>query len=279
MLSEPRPISRKIRKSPNCVGAAGLLEPDSGELFFEGRYLFWPFPGKQQGISLIHPAEGVGFPFDADVDIVRVLAKGLANPVAFRLFFQTQDIKKVLKRNLPRIGGCFATALDGCLGSMDAALTQPYSNDAGNRGILVYDDHTIFKFIQDAHDAGLQVQVHAIGDAAFDQATQGFAQALKNNPRKDHRHSIIHASVISQQGLELCAEHDIGIAAQPALNNLDLEPLPYLKEILGERTDLVSPFRTMLDMGIHVSGSSDAPVTVISLGSPPVARIAPVGLI
>ncbi|MCP4722876.1 MAG: amidohydrolase family protein, partial [Desulfobacteraceae bacterium] len=59
-----------------------------------------------KGISLVHPAEGVGFVLDLDVDLVRLLARGLSNPFQFRIFFQTMETKKVLKRKLPRIGGC-----------------------------------------------------------------------------------------------------------------------------------------------------------------------------
>ncbi|MCP4721478.1 MAG: amidohydrolase family protein [Desulfobacteraceae bacterium] len=215
-----------------------------------------------KGISLVHPAEGVGFVLDLDVDLVRLLARGLSNPFQFRIFFQTMETKKVLKRKLPRIGGCFATALDGCFGSCDAALLQPYEKSPENKGILFYTDRQVNEFVQNAHDKGLQIQLHAIGDAAVNQATQAFDRALKNNFRKDHRHSIIHASLMGQESLDLCAAHEIGIAAQPALLNLDLEPYDYLEKILGQRVNKISPFRRMLDMGIHVSGGSDAPVTL-----------------
>ncbi len=214
------------------------------------------------GIALIHPAEGVGFFLDLDVDIVRLVARGLANPFQFRVFFQTMAVQKVMKRKLPRIGGCFATALDGCFGSVDAALNQPYAHDSKNCGILFYPDQAVLDFIQNAHDQGLQVQVHAIGDAAFDQATQAFETVLKNNYRADHRHSIIHASLVSQKGLDICANYQIGIAAQPALLDLNLEPLSYLTHILGSRAEQISPFKRMVEMGIHVSGGSDAPVTL-----------------
>ena len=88
-----------------------------------------------KGISMVQPAEGVGFLLDLDVDLVRLLARGLSNPFQFRVFFQTMDTKKVLKRKLPRIGGCFATALDGCFGSCDAALSHPYETDSQNKEI------------------------------------------------------------------------------------------------------------------------------------------------
>ncbi len=215
-----------------------------------------------KGIGLIHPAEGVGFPLDLDVDLVRFISGGLANPFKFRIFFQTMDIKKVIKRKLPRVGGCFATALDGCFGSLDAALYSPYETDPSNKGILFYSDDQVFDFVQKAHDKGLQVQMHAIGDAAFDQAANAIEAALRNNFRKDHRHSIIHASLTTQKGLEICAEYNIGIACQPGLLHLNLEPVSYLNSILGARAYEISPLKTMLDMGIHVSGGSDAPVTM-----------------
>ena len=59
-----------------------------------------------------------------DVTLESLFARGLRNPFTYRVFFQTMDVDKVLRRRLPRIGGCFAAALDGCFGSVDAAL-QP----------------------------------------------------------------------------------------------------------------------------------------------------------
>jgi hypothetical protein len=190
------------------------------------------------------------------------MARGLSNPFTFRVFFQTMDLKKVLRRKLPRIGGCFATALDGCFGSLDAALTSPYETEPDNRGILMYPDDQVIRFVQSAHDKGLQIQLHAIGDAAFDQATRAFETALKANFREDHRHSIIHASLVTPKGLEICSRYQIGIAAQPSMLHLNLEPFSYLNQILGQRVGEISPFRTMLDMGIHISGGSDAPVSL-----------------
>lgn len=89
----------------------------------------------RKGIGLVHTVEGVGFPRDIDVDMMRVAAYGL--PQNFRIYFQTMNVDKVQERKMQCIGGCFATALDGCFGSEDAALLQPYSNNINNRGVLV----------------------------------------------------------------------------------------------------------------------------------------------
>lgn len=217
----------------------------------------------KKGIGMIHTTEGIGFPGDLDVTIVSQIAKARTKKNRFqtRLFFQTMDVKKALKRKLPRIGGCFAAALDGCFGACDAALVEPYSNDSENHGILFNEDNVVIEFAKKANRAGLQIELHAIGDAAVNQAITAIETALKDFPRQDHRHTIIHACMLSPENIEKCAEHDIGITLQPSFLGSPLEPLEYLEEILGDRALVGSPLRSLMDAGIHVSGGSDAPVT------------------
>jgi predicted amidohydrolase YtcJ len=217
----------------------------------------------QKGVGMIHPVEGIGFPMDMDVTLVSLMARAQTRKNRFqtRLFFQTMDVKKVLKRKLPRIGGCFATALDGCFGACDAALVDPYSNDPNNTGILFYKDSDVIKFTKKANRAGLQIEMHAIGDAATHQAVMALEEALKDFPRKDHRHTIIHACLMSAEDLEKCAKMEIGITLQPGFLISPLEPVEYLEEILGSRIKAGSPLKDMINSGIHLSTGSDAPVT------------------
>ena len=90
-----------------------------------------------KGIGMIHSVSGVGFVRDLDVDLERWFAAGMENGLQMRVFFQTMDVEKAVKRHLPRIGGCFETALDGCFGSVDAALLEPYEN-TDDKGVLYY---------------------------------------------------------------------------------------------------------------------------------------------
>ena len=214
-----------------------------------------------RGIVKVDDVSGVGFPKDLDVDLERWFARGNKSGLQMRIFFQTMDVAKVQKRHLPRIGGCFATALDGCFGSMDAALLRPYEGTS-DTGVLFYDDQTVRDFCIRANRAGLQIQVHAIGDAAFNQAVGSIEAALKDSPRDDHRHAVIHSCLPTQEGLQRCADLGIYIPLQPSFLMWDLEPLEYLTKILGDRVSLISPLRQMVDMGINISGGSDAPCTV-----------------
>ncbi|MCL5807551.1 MAG: amidohydrolase [Deltaproteobacteria bacterium] len=273
--------SKMISLLPKTVKALRGYHDDSGEMNQEAFFAVTDFVTKkisplktirnmllaadalaEKGIGMMHTVSGVGFPLDMDVAMETLLGKGLATGFQTRVFFQTMDVDKVKKRNLPRVGGCFATALDGCFGSEDAALRQPYANAPGNRGILFYRDEEVIEFAKKANREGLQVEMHAIGDAAFDQAVTAIEAALKDCPRKDHRHGIIHACLPSEEGLQKCAELGIQIPLQPAFLMWDLEPTGFLKHVLGERTEKISPLRRMTDMGIVLSGGSDAPCTL-----------------
>jgi predicted amidohydrolase YtcJ len=273
--------SRMLEMFPEAIKQTHGFDGDNGHVFHEAYYRATDHvtntipPLKlvksiingydllaKNGIGMIHPVEGIGFPRDLDVGLVSFIARAQARKNRFntRLFFQTMDTDKVLRRRLPRIGGCFATALDGCFGRCDAALNQPYSHDPGNRGILVYPDEEVIEFAKRANRAGLQIEFHTIGDAAIDQALKALEAALQDHPREDPRHTIIHACLISPENIARCATLGIGITLQPGFINSPLEPPEYLQQILGNRARGSSPLRTMVDLGIHVSGGSDAPV-------------------
>ena len=215
----------------------------------------------KQGFGMLHTVSGVGYPRDLDVDLERWIGRGLGTGFQTRLFFQTMNVRKVNRRKLPRIGGCFATALDGCFGSVDAALYKPYEATK-NRGILYYNDEEVTDFCKRANRDGLQIEMHAIGDRAFDQAARALDAALRDCPREDHRHGIIHACLPTDKGMDLCARNRIQIPLQPVFLNWAQEPSSYLKDILGEEREAsLNPLRTLWDRGLLLSGGSDAPVT------------------
>ena len=213
-----------------------------------------------KGIGLMHSVSGVGFPKDIDVDLERYVGRGAESGFQTRIFFQTMDTDKVIKRKLPRIGGRFATALDGCFGSVDAALTSPYEGTE-NTGVLYYSDAEVTAFCKKANQMGLQIELHAIGDAAFNQATRSLKAALDDCPREDHRHGIIHACLPTPEGLEICDKYKIQIPLQTTFIVWAQEPDWYLREILGKREAKLNPLRDFVDRGIVISAGSDSPCT------------------
>ncbi len=212
-----------------------------------------------KGISLVSAMSGSGFPRDLDVDFLIWLSRGQDSGFALRIFIQSFDISKALKRKLPRIGGCFKTALDGSITSRDAAMLEPYEG-TDNKGILYYSDEELFANLDRANRAGLQIQMHAIGDAAFNQGARIIKKALEAYPRNDHRHGLIHASITTEEGIKICRDNNIQILAQPAF--LVPEMLEFMYNALGDRLYRGERYKTYLNNGIVVSAGSDAPVTM-----------------
>ena len=215
-----------------------------------------------RGIGMVHTVSGVGFAMNLDITFEKLFAKGLRNGFQLRVFPQPMDVRVAQSRGLPRIGGCFESALDGCFGSQDAAMNEPYTDDLGGEGVLYYSDEKVIDFCKQANRAGLQIEMHAIGDRAFDQATRALKAALDDFPREDHRHGIIHDCLPTEEGIKICAEYGIQMPVQSAFINWKQEPDAYLESIMGkERAARLNPIRTFAQNGICVSFGSDAPCT------------------
>ena len=215
-----------------------------------------------KGIGAIHTVSGVGFIANLDITIEKLYAKSLRNEFQIRVFPQALDTKVATSRKLPRIGGCFECALDGCFGSRDAALNEPYTDAEGGDGILYYSDEKVIGFCKKANRLGLQIELHAIGDRAFDQATMALKAALDDYPRDDHRHGIIHDCLPTEKGIQICKKYKIQMPVQSAFIGWKQEPDSYLESLLGaERTARLNPIKTFADNDIVVSFGSDAPCT------------------
>ena len=215
-----------------------------------------------KGIGCVHTVSGVGFIGNLDITIEKLFAKSLTNGFQIRVFPQSLNVNVATSRAIPRIGGCFECALDGCFGSRDAALNEPYSDTEGGEGVLYYSDEKVVEFCKEANRKGLQIELHAIGDKAFDQATRALKAALDDYPRNDHRHGIIHDCLPTENGIEICRKYGIQMPVQSAFIGWKQEPDSYLEELLGtERAAMLNPIRTFAQNGIVVSFGSDAPCT------------------
>ena len=215
-----------------------------------------------KGIGMIHTVSGVGFPMNLDISLEKWFAKGVQNGFQIRVFPQSLSLKVATSRNLPRIGGCFECALDGCFGSHDASMIEPYMDELGGNGVLYYSDEKVIEFCKRANRAGLQIEMHAIGDQAFNQATRAIKAALDDYPREDHRHGIIHDCLPTSEGMIICKDYHIQLPMQIAFDNWKQEPPEYTESILGpERNRRLNPVRSFLEAGCVVSFGSDAPCT------------------
>ncbi len=214
----------------------------------------------ENGVGMICVACASGFPLDIDIELMRWLYQGQKSALQMRLLIQSFDVKKAKRRGIPRLGGCFETALDGSIASGDAAFTIPYEG-TDDHGTLYYTDSELYERLTKVHKAGLQIQMHAIGDAAVNQATRILKKVIDENPRDDHRHGIIHASFVSPESMQIMKDYNIQVIGQPAFIEMSESNYEFMHSMLGDRVFDAEPHNEFIHNGINFSASSDAPVT------------------
>lgn len=219
------------------------------------------------GVTTVHALEG-GFT-SADHEVVTIAEYSRSGPragerrVKIVLWWQTTAVDRAIARGLPRVGGC--VLVDGSVGSHTAALSEPYADRAGWRGTLYQTDDELERFIGEAHAAGLQVALHAIGDRAIGQALAAYEKVLSAHPRLDHRHRLEHFLLPSEAHMRLAARLGIHLGVQPAfLMQWGGKDGMYEHRLGAERAARVLPLRELLDRGLVAGGGSDSTVTPLS---------------
>jgi predicted amidohydrolase YtcJ len=186
-------------------------------------------------------------------------------PVDVLVYVADMDIPWVMDLGLEAIGGDLS--LDGSIGARTAAVLQPYVDEGGS-GILYKEDDELAELFHNAQLAALQVAVHAIGDAAIEQALRVWDRvyrALDSRQRRHfraRRHRIEHFEMPSPNQMERAAGLGLAISVQPAFDAEWGHPSSLYEQRLGpERASRMNPFATLLARGLEVGAGSDSPVT------------------
>jgi predicted amidohydrolase YtcJ len=149
---------------------------------------------------------------------------------------------------------------DGALGSSGAALEADYTDEPGNRGLLLTPPERLFELCRRAARAGWPVAVHAIGDRALrialDAAEQ--AAAAASVPARALRFRIEHAQMVPPAQLERMALLGAVAGVQPYHAVADQR---WVERRLGPaRLATAYPLRRLARAGVRVVGGSDFPV-------------------
>ena len=153
--------------------------------------------------------------------------------------------------------------MDGALGSRGAALLADYSDDPGNRGILVTSPEELLRIARKAKGCGVQVATHAIGDRGNRLALDAYAAALGDDATKtDHRWRIEHAQVVDLADIPRFAQLKIIASMQPTHATSDM---PWAPARLGEkRLAGAYAWQRFVKAGVPLALGSDFPVEKVS---------------
>ncbi len=152
---------------------------------------------------------------------------------------------------------------DGIPQTKTAWLGEEYP-DGGN-GSLVMPGTTaderqqaLTDMIVFAHKSRFQCAIHAVGDRAITACIDGFIKAQEQDSVR-LRHYLVHCDLITDSDIRRAAAHGIGVSTQPILKWVFSDDVD---KVLGlDRSERQFPLRSLLDAGVNVSLSSDAPVT------------------
>lgn len=146
--------------------------------------------------------------------------------------------------------------IDGSLGARTAWLSRPYHDDPSTSGVATYDLDKFQAISKLAHEHHMQLAVHTIGDQAVSTALATFKSLSQES--NVNRHGLVHAQITTMDQLQQMADQGILTYVQPIF-------LHYDQHMVEQRVGLELAktsyhFKTMIDLGIHSSYGTDAPV-------------------
>lgn len=154
--------------------------------------------------------------------------------------------------------GSGSAAAGGTRAGHGTDSTGSDGGSGGGSGQLAFDDDELAALILDAHQAGWQLAIHAIGDAAVDQAIAVVEAAQAAYPRPDTRHRVEHCGLVRPDQLPRLAAAGLTAVVQPTFLHAFGDDY---SAIMGPgRAGWMYRGRAFLDHGITVAGSSDRPV-------------------
>jgi predicted amidohydrolase YtcJ len=147
---------------------------------------------------------------------------------------------------------------DGALGSRGAALFDDYSDEPGQKGLLLVNDEQLDNHMGRSMAAGFQVNIHAIGDKANARVLDYFEVMIKKHNNRHLRHRNEHSQIVRPQDIPRFAEIGVVASIQPTHATSDKN---MAGDRLGEeRLKGAYAWKTLLDNGAQLAGGSDFPV-------------------
>ncbi|MFJ7826475.1 amidohydrolase [Psychrobacillus sp. NPDC096623] len=189
--------------------------------------------------------------------------KGLMQDVVLYYMWHDLKINPILnaentnRQNPIHIGGVKLFS-DGSVSGRTAWVDPAFLGEENNYGISTISKEELLEAAEYARRHGVQIVVHAMGEQAIDLIVDtfyGMESWIQDGPSI----RIEHAAMPTEKAIERAAEMGIAFVPQPIFIYAEIES--YLSNLGVERTKTTYPVKKMLQAGIPVAFSSDAPAT------------------
>ena len=152
--------------------------------------------------------------------------------------------------------------MDGVIEFGTSPLLEPYEDEQYGSGEYFYEQDVVNRYFRRFDEMGLQVHVHAIGDAAIRRALDAFEAMRNANGMSENRHQIVHLQLIHEDDRPRFGELNVAAVFQPLWAYPDPAAMELDVPLLGEaRTWQMYPIRSVQQHGGRIVGGSDYFVT------------------
>ncbi|MDH3758708.1 MAG: amidohydrolase [Gammaproteobacteria bacterium] len=145
--------------------------------------------------------------------------------------------------------------MDGSLGSHTAAMLEPFTDTPDQSGFLLDSLGNLRAMAVGADAAGLQLNIHAIGDKAIRDLLDIFHDVAQENGERERRFRMEHAQHIHPDDIPRFAVQDVIASMQPYHA---IDDGRWAEDVIGsERARTTYAFKSLIDSGAHVALGSD----------------------
>jgi predicted amidohydrolase YtcJ len=146
-------------------------------------------------------------------------------------------------------------------------LSQPYADQPGYYGDVFWTQDELNQVVANAHAAGYQIAAHTCGDAALDMIMNAYEAALAGASNEDYHLRVEHVMIMRDDQLQRMAQLHLFASVQLDFFNSDWRS-EFESTLGSQRVFWVGRWRDLLDAGVPVIGSTDAPYGYGKIGSP-----------
>jgi predicted amidohydrolase YtcJ len=241
-----------------------LTEPEKRTLIRQGMHL-----ANSYGITSIHNMNGNAEEYARYINLDQAgeLTLRIYAPFSFSPEMDLNLLKDAMTLGSdyqsPRLkAGALKLFMDGVVESFTALMLEPYPNTPQTCGEALYAAEQFAAIAGAADKLGLQVVVHAIGDAAVRRTLDGYAAARRANGPRDSRHRIEHIELLHPDDLPRFGELGVIASMQPYhCTRPEVDYLtPYLDCIPKARYQDAFPWQSLRAAGAKLCFGSDWPV-------------------
>lgn len=147
--------------------------------------------------------------------------------------------------------------LDGTEANHTAYLLEPYCDKPDTCGVTVMPLEVFERNVQKADVNGIDVMVHAVGDAAVRLALDVFERTNALNPSRDRRHVITHAFLTHPDDIPRFRRLGVMANTQLQWGVVDAYSEAIRRSYGDERWSSMYKFRTFIEQGVTLSLGMD----------------------